>query len=218
MNEFIDAYCERLAPGFWDEPFNAITNLAFIIAAIMAWRGLGNDRMPIARVLCVLLFGIGAGSFLFHTFATRWAAFFDVLFIALFVFTYIHAANRHYLAMPMVPALLMLVPLFAFIPVATWVIARYVSVVGGSSAYVAIALLIVIYGAVLWNRNRPVSRGLITGAGILAVSITFRMLDEPLCYHVPMGTHFMWHLLNAVMLSWMITVLRRELLRQEFTG
>ena len=32
----IDIYCERTAPGFWDEPFNALTNAAFLIAAAAA--------------------------------------------------------------------------------------------------------------------------------------------------------------------------------------
>lgn len=29
MNEFIDIYCERLGPGLWAEPLNALTNAAF---------------------------------------------------------------------------------------------------------------------------------------------------------------------------------------------
>ena len=38
----IDAYCERLDAGFWAEPLNAATNLAFILAAVACfglWRG-----------------------------------------------------------------------------------------------------------------------------------------------------------------------------------
>ncbi len=35
---FIDLYCERTAPGFWNEPINAISNVGFVIAAILAWR------------------------------------------------------------------------------------------------------------------------------------------------------------------------------------
>ena len=34
----IDAYCERLGPGFWAEPLNAWTNLAFLLAALLAPR------------------------------------------------------------------------------------------------------------------------------------------------------------------------------------
>ena len=33
---YIDIYCERTAPGFWDEPLNAVSNAAFLIAAIAA--------------------------------------------------------------------------------------------------------------------------------------------------------------------------------------
>ena len=48
------------------------------------------------------------------------------------------------------------------------------------------------------------------GAGILAVSLGFRTVDEAVCGAVPIGTHFLWHLLNAVLLGWMIRVLVRH--------
>lgn len=38
MNDFIDIYCERTAQGFWNEPLNALTNAAFLIAAYCAYR------------------------------------------------------------------------------------------------------------------------------------------------------------------------------------
>ena len=61
----VDGYCERLGPGFWAEPVNALTNLAFIVAAIWAWRR-GEGELPV-RVLAAILFAIGVGSGLFHT-------------------------------------------------------------------------------------------------------------------------------------------------------
>ncbi len=50
------------------------------------------------------------------------------------------------------------------------------------------------------------------GAGVLVVSLTFRTLDDPLCDAIPMGTHFLWHILNGLMLGWMIEVYRRHML------
>ena len=50
------------------------------------------------------------------------------------------------------------------------------------------------------------------GAGLLVVSLTFRTLDEPLCAAIPLGTHFLWHILNAIMLAWMIEVYRAHVL------
>ena len=36
--EAVDGYCERVDAAFWSEPINAVTNAAFLIAAIWAWR------------------------------------------------------------------------------------------------------------------------------------------------------------------------------------
>jgi hypothetical protein len=33
----VDIYCERLGPGLWAEPLNAVTNVAFFVAAWLAW-------------------------------------------------------------------------------------------------------------------------------------------------------------------------------------
>ena len=52
--------------------------------------------------------------------------------------------------------------------------------------------------------------GLFVVPMVLILSLTFRTLDEPLCGLVPTGTHFVWHILNAVMLGWMIEVWLRH--------
>ena len=48
------------------------------------------------------------------------------------------------------------------------------------------------------------------GAAILAVSLFFRTIDDAVCARFPLGTHFLWHTLNGVMLGWMILVLVRH--------
>jgi hypothetical protein len=66
-----------------------------------------------------------------------------------------------------------------------------------------VPILLIVYGAIMGGATR---RGFWIGAGILALSLTFRSVDETLCDTIPFGTHFMWHILNAVMLAWMIDV------------
>ncbi|MEM1352958.1 MAG: hypothetical protein AAGF27_11480, partial [Pseudomonadota bacterium] len=80
---------------------------------------------------------------------------------------------------------------------------------GGSAGYAPVALLIFLYAGFLRNRLPEFARGLAIGAVILVVSLAFRTIDEPVCGAVPLGTHFMWHILNGVMLGWMIEVYRR---------
>ena len=63
----VDEYCERMSPEYWAEPVNAVTNLAFVLAAVIMWRRVVG--MPLARALCVVLSAIGVGSYLFHTHA-----------------------------------------------------------------------------------------------------------------------------------------------------
>lgn len=69
----IDAYCERVGFGFWAEPINALTNIAFLASGFVIWRKAQGRGLPLAEAMAIVLFAIGIGSFLFHTFATRWA-------------------------------------------------------------------------------------------------------------------------------------------------
>ena len=87
----IDLYCERLDPGLWAEPINALANLAFLVAAFAAWRLTNQCRsMSVETGLLIgLMLAIGTGSGLFHTFATSWARVLDVLPILLFQIAYL---------------------------------------------------------------------------------------------------------------------------------
>ncbi len=204
------AYCERTDFTYWSEPINAITNASFLIAAlIMAYR-LRAERLPLAWALVAVLAAIGIGSYLWHTHATRWAGAMDVLPILIFILLYVYAASRDYLNMGRWPALL---PVVLFIPYAM-VFARGVGLVvpgaGANAIYASVATLILIYAALLSRSAPATARGLAIGAGILALSLTFRALDRTVCDVFPIGTHFMWHILNGVMLGWMIEVYRRH--------
>lgn len=79
-------------------------------------------------------------------------------------------------------------------------------------------LLIAIYAVLLRHRARDTARGLAIGVAILLLSMTARILDDPLCGVLPIGTHFVWHLLNATMLGWMIAVWTRHVLAARQAG
>jgi hypothetical protein len=203
----IDAYCERTDPSYWSEPVNAVTNLAFIVSAIVMWRRCAGWTG--GRVLAAILFAIGVGSWLFHTHATPWAAMADTTPILLFTLVYIFLANRDFWGWPVwgaglgalayIPYTAALTPVFEALPFFTI-----------SSFYWPLPVLILTYAALLRRRAPELARNLAVGAGILCVSLTARSVDEPLCAAIPLGTHFLWHILNAVMLGWMIETWRRH--------
>ena len=83
-------YCERGGdPAFWAEPLNAVSNAAFIIAALFATREFflrpSGQRGLAEAGLILLVYVIGIGNFLFHTYATRWASIADTAPIGLFM-------------------------------------------------------------------------------------------------------------------------------------
>ncbi|HEX5665527.1 MAG TPA: ceramidase domain-containing protein, partial [Hyphomicrobium sp.] len=109
----IFAYCERAGdPAFWAEPFNAISNVAFLIAALAG--AVLLVRTPNARErriewgLVLLVTIIGIGSFLFHTYATRWASVADTAPIGIFMIGYLGFAMRRFLGASYVAVLVAL--------------------------------------------------------------------------------------------------------------
>jgi hypothetical protein len=95
----IYGYCERgLSDGFWAEPFNAVTNGAFIFAAlfglIIALRLRRLDGPT--GWLIALTFTVGVGSFLFHTYAQVWAAMSDTIPILMFILSYFAIAMNRF--------------------------------------------------------------------------------------------------------------------------
>lgn len=206
----VDGYCERLAPGFWAEPINAVTNAAFLIAALIMAIRLRGTALPLAHVLTALLAIIGVGSFLFHTYAAPWAAVLDVVPIILFALIYLYAASRSFLGFPPLWSALT-IPAFLGVTALILPVLSQLPLYGASASYLSLPLVILLY-AWLLRADPRLSRGLALGAGVLLLSLTFRSLDMPICDALQIGTHFMWHILNAIMLAWMIELYRRHAL------
>lgn len=210
MNDWlaeVDGYCERLGPGYWAEPVNALTNLAFVLAALLVWPKV-RDRST-GRVMAANLGLIGVGSWLFHTHANRLTGLMDVLPIVAFILIYVFAATRDFLgARPAVA----LGAAAAFVPYAAATVPLWAMVpgLGSSAGYAPVPVLILGYALALRRRAPDTARGLAIGAGLLVVSLVFRTLDGPVCAVWPLGTHFLWHLTNAAMLGWMIVVWQRH--------
>ena len=206
----LDGYCERTDPSYWAEPVNAVTNAAFLIAAWIMWRRVRGQGLPLAVAMVLVLAAIGVGSYLFHTYAQVWAATADVVPIVLFILLYVFAATRDFLGMGTWVSLGVTV---LFVPYAAAVSGLFAlhPFFAVSAFYWPVPVLILVYALLLAFRLPETARGLAIGAVVLIVSLVFRSVDETVCATVPLGTHFMWHILNGVMLGWMIEVYRRHM-------
>ena len=198
-------YCERLDAGFWAEPVNALTNGAFLVAALAGfwlWRRQGEgDRAALALIL--LVFVIGIGSFLFHTMPNGWTVLADVVPIQLFAFGYFAFALSRFLGTSGLVTAIGTIAFFGFALVLSWAgRAILPAMVAGSTGYAGFLLGLVGIASVM--RRDPSlrrQRKLLVLAGVtFAVSLTMRSVDGLLCGALPLGTHWLWHLLNAVVL------------------
>jgi len=197
-SEPVDLYCERTDASFWSEPVNALSNSAFLVAAALAldlWRRGDRKDWP-ALALIVIVAAVGVGSFVFHTIATRAAILADVIPIAVFIYGYLLLALRRFLHLRVIVA--------APIVVAYAAGAQALSalaparLLNGSIGYLpALAALIAVAVAA---REQGTRRSLGLAAVVFAISLAFRTADIALCPQFPLGIHFVWHVLNAVVL------------------
>ena len=202
----VSAYCERLAPGLLGEPLNTLTNLAFLWAAFHGWRQASKHHDQ--RLLAALLGSIGIGSTLFHAFATPLTQLFDVMPIALFQLCYLGSYLRRVArCTPAACAACLLLYVVALAAASQWS-----APLNGSLAYSPAAAALLLLGIVHWRMQ---ARADVLGAALVfLLSLAARSVDLALCPHWPLGTHFIWHLLNAAMLSLLLAAHRRACNRQ----
>ncbi len=198
---YIDAYCERTGPEIWNEPLNAVTNLAFIVSAVLLARSLARAE-PAARAdtgawtLVTLIFLIGIGSALFHTMATRSTALADVIPIALFILLATYLALRRLAGTNLWISLAGMLGVLGL----AGAISALLRFGGGSYLAALVAMLVIGLYLRFWL-HQPAGPAILAAAGVFTVSLTLRTLDLPLCETIPTGTHFLWHILNAVVLT-----------------
>lgn len=215
----IVSYCERTGPGLWAEPFNVLTNLAFLLSAWLAWRSLkgrvgpGNSLAPYwDMVLLTVLIGlIALSSGIWHLTAIPAWGNADAVSIAAFVHLYLYTVLRRPMALS-VPVSLLGVGLFLGVTVFLS-LALPQDWLNGSLAYLPAWLGLV--GLSWIQRRQPVEDAPgwapyqasypgserecgATGTLLLfTVALVLRTLDLSTCEDGSLGTHFLWHLINA---------------------
>lgn len=213
-------YCERGQDGtFWAEPLNAATNGAFLIAAVLAAvelaRRPGRASSIAEPLLVALVLVMGIGSFLFHTTATRWASYADTVPIGIFMLSYLAYALRRYLKLGWIWIALAMGAFAWSLQLAGKVQcgpgllsvtqAAQGPCLNGTMGYMPAFAALAGISLLLAILRHPAWRYLALAAGILLVSMGFRSVDLEICdlsrfMGHRLGTHFLWHILNATML------------------
>lgn len=191
-------YCERCGPALFDEPINAFSNVVFLLAAWAAWR-LGMRHRAVSAGLCVLIglsVSVGVGSALWHTFATSWALILDVVPILLFQLAFLWLYGRQLAKLPVTPLIALLIGYFG---IGLWM-REYREWLNGGMMYapsLVLAWTVGVHYYLIGRRERSI---LLASAVIFCAALTCRSIDLVVCRRLPIGTHFLWHVLNGLVM------------------
>lgn len=202
-------YCERMHDtAFWAEPVNALTNLFFMLGAIIAYTMVRKrditPRYP-SYLLAGMLFLIGLGSFLWHTVAEPWAETADVIPIMLFILLYILFFSKVVLGYSYLKASGMVVGFFLF----SFVFGSVVDMTWLNGGIGYLPPILYLFFLTYLTKKPELIKKLLLIAAVFVVSLTFRSIDMSICECRCVGTHFMWHTLNALFLFLLIRFMVR---------
>jgi hypothetical protein len=221
--EHVFLYCERgTSVALGGEPINAVSNVAFVLAALMGlqlleWRPRAEQTADHFLLIGFVAL-IGIGSFAFHLFATQETELLDVMPIAVFTLVYLGFALNRFLGVPPGWMVLLVIGFTAIMAAASQVkcwdggigfpgpeVQGVKSCLNGSVFYLPALGALIVVGLLLEERRHPAAPYVLWAAAIFAISLTLRSLDLALCDKVliegqEVGTHAVWHVLTALAL------------------
>lgn len=197
----MDYYCERIDLSFWSEPVNALTNLGFILAGLLAFYLMSKSSDKVSgsvhlKLLASFMIIIGVGSFLFHTLANYWSMMADIIPIYIFQVIFLWSYLRYALKFTRLQTLVGFA-IFIVSVIATKVIPFDIN---GSEMYLPSIIILVVFSILAKVRNAKLDLALLLASLCFCISLTMRTIDQSICNQFPLGTHFGWHLFNSAVL------------------
>lgn len=209
--------CERTGHGPFQEPLNILTNLLFFAVALALFRyyrthpDLKGKWIWDLHVLTALTALIGAGSIAFHTHPTPVTELMDIIpivvFIVLFFISIIRRVGR-------TNWFETTVCFMAFAGSTHMFVTQFPNALNDSIGYLSSMGALVMIAIYLHLKRRPSSHQFLLAALLGVVSLFFRAVDNTACAVFPLGTHFLWHSLNAALIYVVMMQLIRNVNRE----
>jgi hypothetical protein len=209
--------CERASTGIWAEPLNALTNLGFFIGAYLIYRMYAHNpdykgkKMWDVYFLNICMVVIGLASFGFHTVPTFYTELADVISIIIFIVVYFTAAMFR---IANLSKFAVVICIMAFVFTTNSLVKYFPNALNDSIGYLS-SMGALIFIALYLNIKRRAAASAFLLASILGmVSLFFRVVDREVCDQVPIGTHFIWHTCNSILLYMLMKQLLRSINRR----
>jgi len=191
------------------EPLNTVTNAAGLIAVFFIYRLLRKHGAPwfIYPFLALMLASV-LGSFFWHGTRSGIALSFDTLpgIAALCFFTFVWASElwNRWRGYAFVTVFVLAVAIAAFLPIPFMF--RF---------FIPVILLSLFLIGISFRRDKKAGWFGVGMLCVLLLSAGFRTIDLAACPYLPIGTHFLWHLLNPLGIYLAVLVLVHLRLNKE---
>ena len=196
-------YCEQLLQIGW-EPINTISNIAFIFAGIFAFYYFSNEKSVFTFILPILLILVGVGSSWWHISHTHYGDIADTFFILIFA-SVVSVLFFRKLLDSWTKVLLSF-----FVLLGITFFTEQLDCLNGSLPYVVLFVALIIGSIFYAKKFSSLKPLLITTITTFGIAIIFRSIDVLVCPSISFGTHFLWHILVAVLGYQLILLVGRK--------
>ncbi len=190
-------YCEISRFGSITQPINVAGNLGFLVLFFFSWHMIGLRPLTITALLIFI------GSSIWHATLHPLGLAFDIMPILLWVMLYLWAISKHILLKSQRYFVILMFLLGAFI------ITKLTSHIFPmrSGIFITASSLLLIASYYTYYINRHYAFLLVNASFLLNLAIIARLADLPFCDTIPIGTHWLWHLIAAFSLIPLIKLL-----------
>lgn len=198
----VDDYCQLTGPGWDAGTVNAWSNAAFLLAALAAWRLLSINPNAKAhrtiRALTLLAALAGVGGYLFHTSDASWATWGETIPILAFMLLYVWLLLRRFFRWHFlfaIPALALYAAAIYWLEVRTPGLAPF-----GRALNLPTLVFFLLAAIGFLMRQREAFWPMFWALLVLMASSVASTADAAICPQLGLGSHVLWHLLDALLL------------------
>lgn len=210
--------CERQQPdNMFAEPLNVLSSIGFFIAAFLIFNKcrnhpeIKNERKLDIHVLNILMVAIGCGSIIFHMAPSHYTELLDITFIVIFINLFFFSFLVRIAKLKIYQ---IVVTYLAFTGSTHMLVSQFPNAMNDSIAYLSSVFTVVFIAFYLRIKRRSGSSDFMLAAVLGLISLFFRSIDNYVCDQIRMGTHFMWHSLNAFVMYLLMKQLVRSINRR----
>ncbi len=209
--------CERTSDSFFAEPLNALTSLLFLVTAVAIYR-FYRDHSDVrgkwiwdVHALTFLTACICVGSFSFHTMPSPVTELIDIVPIVMFIVIYFISAIFRVARASLFEGIISFIAFAGFTHI---LVAQFPDALNDSIGYFSSMTALIVIALYLNMKRRAAARAFLVAAITGVISLFFRSVDNAICDEIPIGTHFLWHALNALLIYMLMIQLIRNVDRR----